>query len=380
MHNNSGREHLYAMKSLAQLVDLGSNRDEILNQISTVYQDSPTHLAHPGNDFGTDEKWERLMAQLSSYVFCLLHSSKGVVGYWSCFPISERIYRDGIIGKNINAEIDTTNIDEFGIPGDYLGYFVDFYVQNQHNNTSTKRMLFLSMVDFLIESAKDGYFFSKVFAHTATDFSVNLCEHVGFTKEADHVEHVMLSKKGDIVPTRVYSLDLFKSPDNALFRLNSELVDLYSIHFGNTHERVLDKGLRALDIEIEKIELAIRKLIGSRLGNDTDKIPTHIRPKLNERIKTEIKRYPDSDTSRLATLEGMLEFADISELEGIIISKDCERAFSGLFPTKELMIARFGQLTGLRNSIRHSRAVSEIARLEGQAAIRYFEAILRKAV
>jgi hypothetical protein len=52
--------------------------------------------------------------------------------------------------------------------------------------------------------------------------------------------------------------------------------------------------------------------------------------------------------------------------------------FESRFGTKEALIAKFGQLAELRNGIRHSRAVSEVVRKEGEAAILWFRTILRK--
>jgi hypothetical protein len=44
----------------------------------------------------------------------------------------------------------------------------------------------------------------------------------------------------------------------------------------------------------------------------------------------------------------------------------------------ETLSAKFGQLAELRNGIRHSRAVDEITRKEGEAAIPWFEQVLAR--
>jgi hypothetical protein len=48
------------------------------------------------------------------------------------------------------------------------------------------------------------------------------------------------------------------------------------------------------------------------------------------------------------------------------------------FGTKEALIAKFDQLTELRNGIRHSGAINEIVRQEGEAAILWFRQVLSK--
>ena len=48
------------------------------------------------------------------------------------------------------------------------------------------------------------------------------------------------------------------------------------------------------------------------------------------------------------------------------------------FGTKEALNVKFDQLAELRNGIRHSRAISEVIRKEGEAAIVWFKQVLAK--
>jgi hypothetical protein len=52
--------------------------------------------------------------------------------------------------------------------------------------------------------------------------------------------------------------------------------------------------------------------------------------------------------------------------------------FEAAFANKEALAAKFDQLAELRNSIRHSRSVTEITRMEGEAAILWFNQVLGK--
>ena len=51
--------------------------------------------------------------------------------------------------------------------------------------------------------------------------------------------------------------------------------------------------------------------------------------------------------------------------------------FEETFKSKEQLINRFNQLAGLRNGIRHSRDVSEVERIDGEAAIAWFKLALK---
>ncbi|SRR6266404_5064394 len=46
---------------------------------------------------------------------------------------------------------------------------------------------------------------------------------------------------------------------------------------------------------------------------------------------------------------------------------------------KQTLVLKFDQLAELRNAIRHSRAVDDIKRKEGEAAILWFEQVLKLA-
>ncbi|MCP4002897.1 MAG: hypothetical protein GY725_01750 [bacterium] len=77
-------------------------------------------------------------------------------------------------------------------------------------------------------------------------------------------------------------------------------------------------------------------------------------------------------------LHARMEFADLRELQEIIISKATWSMFQDQFANKEALITKFGQLAELRNGIRHSRRVDEITLKEGEAAILWFEQVLKK--
>lgn len=141
----------------------------------------------------------------------------------------------------------------------------------------------------------------------------------------------------------------------------------------------LPADLRSLDEDIERIELALRAVVADRLDDSVAKIPPHLQPKIDSRIARELKRNPSAAPERYETLSGVLEFADLTELLDIITAKGMDVRFADVFPTREALNAKFGQLGELRNGIRHSRSVSEIARKEGEAAILWFEAALKKA-
>jgi hypothetical protein len=84
------------------------------------------------------------------------------------------------------------------------------------------------------------------------------------------------------------------------------------------------------------------------------------------------------DGDRYKTLSGKLEYFDLRELQDTISGKGPWTQFEPRFGTKEALNIKFDQLAELRNGIRHSRAVSEVVRKEGEAAIIWFRQVLAK--
>ncbi|MCG2795241.1 MAG: DUF262 domain-containing protein [Actinomycetia bacterium] len=140
----------------------------------------------------------------------------------------------------------------------------------------------------------------------------------------------------------------------------------------------LSVPLRELDQDIEKTELDLRRIVVSTLDNDAVQLPPHIAQKLSENIQRAAKKNAALDVENYKELAARLEFADLRELQDIIVTKATWARFEPRFANKETLNAKFGQLTELRNGIRHSRTVDEITRKEGEAAVLWFKQVLNK--
>jgi ATP-dependent Lon protease len=136
--------------------------------------------------------------------------------------------------------------------------------------------------------------------------------------------------------------------------------------------------LRELDDAIEQVELNLRRVIAEAFDDDPEKIPHHINSNFEQRIKAAIRKNPSLDPSNFKNLSSKLIYSDMMELEEIITGKDCWSTFVGQFRSKESLKVKFVQLSDLRNAIRHSRPVDEISHMEGSAAIKWFEGVLKK--
>lgn len=140
----------------------------------------------------------------------------------------------------------------------------------------------------------------------------------------------------------------------------------------------LSASLRELDQDIEITELRLRECIVATLGDDAARLPPHIAQRLEENIQKAAKKNAAIDVENFRQLTAQLEFADLRDLQETITSKATWEQFESRFVNKEMLNAKFGQLAELRNGIRHSRTVDEISRKEGEAAILWFQQVLRK--
>ncbi len=175
--------------------------------------------------------------------------------------------------------------------------------------------------------------------------------------------------------------DPFTATDYEQFLTERQRTILDAIEDLLIKERInLPPNLRALDAEVEAVELRVRRMIDEALGGDASLLPPHVSQKVSERIQAALRKNPALDDRRLALLEGKLEYCDLRELQDVIMGKPTWPRFEPRFVSKETLGTRFNQLAELRNGLRHSRTVDEITRKDGEAAILWFNQLLGKEV
>jgi hypothetical protein len=138
-------------------------------------------------------------------------------------------------------------------------------------------------------------------------------------------------------------------------------------------------NLARLDLSIEQIELRLRSLITTALNGDATKLPGHIAEKINDKLRLLAKKDVAVNMKRYEDLAAKLEFANMRELQDVILAKSLWVHFQTQFANKETLGSKFGMLSELRNAIRHSRPVDEITLKEGEAAILWFDRVLKNS-
>jgi len=140
----------------------------------------------------------------------------------------------------------------------------------------------------------------------------------------------------------------------------------------------LDPSLRELDANVEQIELQLRGLVGERIEDDFSLLPGAVQNDVMERITRAVRKNAALDMADYQTLQQRLEYFDLRELQTVIVSKSLWTRFDDDFKNKNALGVKFDQIAELRNSLRHSRTVTDIVRKEGEAAIAWFDQVLSR--
>lgn len=145
----------------------------------------------------------------------------------------------------------------------------------------------------------------------------------------------------------------------------------------------IPRDLEPLNQKIESIEVALRDLLAAELDNAAEEdsyrefVPQHLKDKIDGRIKAWLKKNPGEDEGQFSTFRSRLNYFDLQEYNDLMQSKEVWPLLQERFGVKPLLQQRIAQLAELRNCIRHSRNLTEVALKEGEAAIAWFNSILR---
>ena len=135
--------------------------------------------------------------------------------------------------------------------------------------------------------------------------------------------------------------------------------------------------MRELDQEIEATELRLREIVAAAIDTNDLIMPERIAAKVRDRIQKDRRKglltVSEENTSTIEELQ----YCDLRELEDLIVSKPTWPIFACRFDSKEQLIARFAQLAELRNAIRHTRSVSQLAQKDGEAALMWFQSKIK---
>lgn len=187
------------------------------------------------------------------------------------------------------------------------------------------------------------------------------------------------------VPTDagLYTLENYEAfLDQRRKKLTDGINSFLKSYFEDYTADAINQDLQRYDKEIETIEISIRDIIGARLEQAceldaySELIPNHIKEKVTGRIKNWLGKNPGEDKTQFLALRRKLDFFDMQEYKEVIVSKPAYPSFEEIFGSKGTLEIRFNQIAELRNSIRHSRDITDATIKDGEAAISWFNSIV----
>jgi len=141
--------------------------------------------------------------------------------------------------------------------------------------------------------------------------------------------------------------------------------------------RELPVELRVINDQIEELELKIRDVIASKInGQYKEFIAGHVQDKVSRRIENTLKKNPSLSIEYFSSTRKKLDYFDLQEYCDVITAKQTWEFFEPMFKNKSQVMEKFSKLGELRNGIRHSREVGEVALLEGKASIIWFNSLI----
>lgn len=132
--------------------------------------------------------------------------------------------------------------------------------------------------------------------------------------------------------------------------------------------------------QIGAIEVGLRKLVAAikddSLESFKELTPTNAQEQIEEHINKVLRSKPYSSYSDYNTFSSRLNEMSLSQIEQILIRKSNWELFQTQFGDRNKLMQKFSQLRPFRNDIGHYKDGDEVQRLEGRAAIEWFNKIL----
>ena len=187
------------------------------------------------------------------------------------------------------------------------------------------------------------------------------------------------------VPTdaSLYTIDNYESfLEQRRKKLTEGINSFLRSYYEDFSKESKNQDLQHYDQEIENIEIFLRDILANRLefacelDAFAELVPNHVKEKVNGRIKNWLGKNPGEDKNQFHELRRRLDFFDMQEYKDVITSKQAYPSFEELFGSKGTLEVRFNQIAELRNSIRHSRDITEATIKDGEAAIAWFGSIV----
>ncbi|MBE6013751.1 MAG: toll/interleukin-1 receptor domain-containing protein [Lachnospiraceae bacterium] len=174
----------------------------------------------PEENEGTANQWAEYLSSYPETFRYLINEKNEIVGNWSFLAVSEEYHAKKLMsGELVEASFSTDETEFLMFPGDYVGYLLNFSINEGYNSAKNIQLLFKEFTSQLLKYAEDGIFFKKWFVNVFRRDHEAMYKKMGFSF---FVDNIMYGK--------LFALDCFPFPEKSPFKTNSELVRRYDEH------------------------------------------------------------------------------------------------------------------------------------------------------
>lgn len=215
----------YKACSFRTAKDIVGSFEKIDAAFGEIEEDDFPVPTEPG-EYGTKEKWLRLLKMFPDSGGVVLFDNKTIVAYWQSFAVNDQTYEGILRGENINKSISEKDIELLMEPGRYKLFFISLFIKMEHRGYKVRSLLRQDFIDFIQDTADEGVFFTHIAANITGIEARRICEGFDLEKVIDHPVHRY--PEGDDTPeyAEIFELDLSAGAAR-LFAFSPELAEKY---------------------------------------------------------------------------------------------------------------------------------------------------------
>ena len=118
----------------------------------------------------------------------------------------------------------------------------------------------------------------------------------------------------------------------------------------------------------------LTKHVGSKYWKSS--VPQDVRENAQKRIDESLKKHPDLDPVQVNMLRSKLDYLNVMDYRNVIDNAGNWRHFEPVFRRKEDFVGHLEKFSDYRNTVNHSRSMTELVRMSGETAMIWFDTIL----
>ena len=133
---------------------------------------------------------------------------------------------------------------------------------------------------------------------------------------------------------------------------------------------------------VVQLETRLRELIHGTLVNRCGpqywktNVPGDVQEEVEKKIGSELRKRPEIGSARFIDAREKLNFCNVPDYLKVIVGKANWSYFEPTFHSQQAFQKHLTCFSDFRNAVMHNREITEVSRLEGQAALAWLSSVL----